>query len=76
MQDKQSYEIPENKLLTFLYHTTAETVNIIYINNTFIVAIRRFEVELISGNCIPIPALTYPQAKQDLQGIIHVFYKI
>ena len=29
-------------------------------------AIRRFEVELISGICIPIPALTYQQVKQDL----------
>ena len=40
------------------------------VNTLFIVAIRRFEVELISGICIPIPALTYQQAKQDLQGII------
>ena len=40
------------------------------VNTLFIVAIRRFEVELISGICIPIPALTYQQAKQDLQDII------
>lgn len=40
------------------------------VNTLFIVAIRRFEVELISGICIPIPALTYQQVKQDLQGII------
>lgn len=36
------------------------------VNTLFIVAIRRFEVELISGICIPIPALTYQQVKQDL----------
>lgn len=41
------------------------------VNTLFIVAIRRFEVELISGICIPIPALTYQQVKQDLQGIIN-----
>lgn len=40
------------------------------VNTLYIVAIRRFEVELISGVCIPIPALTYQQAKQDLQSII------
>ncbi|MGI5933901.1 MAG: LytTR family transcriptional regulator DNA-binding domain-containing protein [Lawsonibacter sp.] len=40
------------------------------VNTLFIVAIRRFEVELISGICIPIPALAYQQVKQDLQGII------
>ena len=40
------------------------------VNTLFIVAIRRFEAELISGICIPIPALTYQQVKQDLQGII------
>ena len=40
------------------------------VNTLFIVAIRRFEVELISGICIPIPALTYQQVKQDLLGII------
>lgn len=41
------------------------------VNTLFIVAIRRFEVELISGICIPIPALNYQQVKQDLQGIIN-----
>lgn len=42
-----------------------------YLMNTFyIVAIRRFEAELISGITIPIPALTYQQIKQDLQRII------
>lgn len=40
------------------------------VNPLFIVAIRRFEVELISGICIPVPALTYQQTKQDLQGMI------
>lgn len=41
------------------------------VNTLFIVAVRRFEAELISGICIPIPALTYQQAKRDLQHIIH-----
>ena len=40
------------------------------VNTLFIVAVRRFEAELISGICIPIPALTYQQAKRDLQSII------
>jgi len=40
------------------------------VNTLFIVAIRRFEAELISGICIPIPALTYMQAKEDLLHII------
>ena len=40
------------------------------VNALFIVAVRRFEAELISGICIPIPALTYQQAKRDLQSII------
>lgn len=42
-----------------------------YLVNTFyIVAVRRFEAELISGISIPIPALTYQKVKQDLQEII------
>ncbi len=40
------------------------------VNTLYVVAIRRFEAELISGICIPIPALTYQQAKQDLQRLI------
>lgn len=36
------------------------------VNTLFIVAIRRFEVELISGLCIPIPSLTYMKVKEDL----------
>lgn len=40
------------------------------VNTLYIVAIRRFEAELISGISIPIPALTYQQVKQDLQEII------
>ena len=40
------------------------------VNTRYIVAIRRFEAELISGISIPIPALTYTQAKQDLQKMI------
>ena len=40
------------------------------VNTLYIVAIRRFEAELISGISIPIPALTYQQAKRDLQKII------
>lgn len=37
------------------------------VNTLYIVAIRRFEAELISGISIPIPALTYTKVKQDLQ---------
>lgn len=40
------------------------------VNTLFVVAIRRFEVELISGICLPIPALGYQQVKQDLQNMI------
>ncbi len=40
------------------------------VNTQYIVAIRRFEAELLSGICIPIPALTYQQARQDLNRII------
>ncbi|MBO5292150.1 MAG: LytTR family transcriptional regulator [Lachnospiraceae bacterium] len=40
------------------------------VNTQYIVAIRRFEAELISGISIPIPSLTYTQVKQDLQEII------
>lgn len=41
------------------------------VNTLYIVAVRRFEAELISGITIPIPAVTYTQAKQDLQEMIH-----
>lgn len=40
------------------------------VNTLYITAVRRFEAELISGISIPIPKLTYMQAKQDLQNII------
>ena len=40
------------------------------VNTLYIVAIRRFEVELISGISIPIPALNYTKVKQALQEII------
>ena len=39
-------------------------------NTLYIVALRRFEAELISGISIPIPALTYTQVKRDLQELI------
>ena len=38
------------------------------VNTLYIVALRRFEAELISG--ISIPALTYTQVKRDLQELI------
>ena len=42
-----------------------------YIVNThYIIAIRRFEVELISGICIPIPAANYMTVKENLQKMI------
>ena len=37
------------------------------VNTLYIVALRRFEAELIS---IPIPAMTYTQVKRDLQELI------
>lgn len=37
------------------------------VNTLYIVAIRRFEAELISGISIPIPALTYQKVKADLE---------
>lgn len=37
------------------------------VNVNHISAIRRFEVELVTGAVIPIPALTYTQVKKDLQ---------
>ena len=36
------------------------------VNTLYIVAIRRFEAELISGISLPIPALHYKQVQQDL----------
>ncbi len=40
------------------------------VNTRYIVAVRRFEAELISGICVPIPAVTYQQAKRDLRNMI------
>lgn len=40
------------------------------VNTLYIVAIRRFEVELISGISLPIPALNYTRVKEDLVGRI------
>lgn len=40
------------------------------VNTLYITAIRRFEAVLISGITLPIPALTYQQAKRDLSEII------
>ncbi len=40
------------------------------VNTKYIVGIRRFEAELLSGICIPIPALTYQKAKQDLKEMV------
>lgn len=40
------------------------------VNTRYITAIRRFEVELLSGITLPIPALTYMQVKQDLQAML------
>ncbi len=40
------------------------------VNTLYIVALRRFEVELISGITLPIPAQTYTQVKEDLQHFI------
>ena len=41
------------------------------VNTLYILAIRHFEAVLISGITLPIPALTYQQAKKDLLEIIH-----
>lgn len=40
------------------------------VNTRYITAIRRFEVELLLGITLPIPALTYMQVKQDLQAML------
>ena len=40
------------------------------VNTLYITAIRRFEAVLISGITLPIPALTYQQAKKDLHESI------
>ncbi len=40
------------------------------VNILYIAAIRRFEVELISGVTLPIPAMTYKQVKQDLEQLL------
>lgn len=40
------------------------------VNTRYITAIRRFEVELISGMTLPIPAVTYMQVKKDLSEMI------
>ena len=45
------------------------------VNTLYIVALRRFEAELISGISIPIPALTYTQVKRDLQELIEKKYR-
>lgn len=42
------------------------------VNTRYITALRRYEVELVSGVTIPVPALTYMQVKQDLQDKFHV----
>ena len=40
------------------------------VNVRYIVAIRRLEVELLSGLCVPIPATAYMEVKRDLQRMI------
>lgn len=40
------------------------------VNTQYIVAIRRFEVELISGICIPIPAANYMAVKEKIQEML------
>lgn len=40
------------------------------VNTLYLVAIRRFEAELIDGITLPIPALTYQQVKEDLIGMV------
>lgn len=40
------------------------------VNTLYIVAVRRFEAELISGISLPIPELSYTQVKRDLLGMI------
>lgn len=42
------------------------------VNTLYIVALRRFEAELISGITLPIPALKYQQVKQDLQKMLRI----
>lgn len=40
------------------------------VNTRYITAIRRFEVELISGITLPIPAVSYMQIKKDLNEML------
>lgn len=40
------------------------------VNTLYIVAIRRFEAELVSGICLPIPAMSYTRVKAELGKII------
>lgn len=40
------------------------------VNTRYIISIRRFEAELISGITLPIPALNYMQVKQDLKEML------
>ena len=42
------------------------------VNTLYLVAIRRFEAELISGISIPIPAAAYQRVRRDLQKILQV----
>lgn len=40
------------------------------VNTLYLVAVRRFEAELINGIILPIPTLTYQQVKEDLIGMV------
>lgn len=42
------------------------------INTHYLTAIRRYEAELMTGEKLPIPALTYMQAKKDLERLMNV----
>ncbi|MCI9596901.1 MAG: LytTR family transcriptional regulator [Firmicutes bacterium] len=65
-----SCNIPIGKLAKQLPETFYPLHRDYLVNTLYVLAIRRFEAELISGICIPIPVLTYQQAKQDLQKLI------
>lgn len=38
------------------------------VNTLYLLAVRRFEAELIDGITLPIPAQTYQQIKEDLES--------
>lgn len=64
-----SCNTPISKLREFLPDIFYPIHRSYLVNCNHISAIRRFEVELVTGAILPIPALTYTQVKKDLSNI-------